>query len=69
MAQAQFYAGVLGGVSTLSGDARSLLSPGSTTFSSYDPKNGGAVEVLVGRHLSDYFTLQANYIWNGNTIL
>jgi hypothetical protein len=67
-AQAQFYAGVLGGVSTLSGDARSLLSPGSTTFSSYDPKNGGAVEVLVGRHFSDYFTLQANYIWNGNTL-
>jgi hypothetical protein len=68
MAQAQFYAGVLGGVSTLSGDARSLLSPGSTSFSSYDPKNGGAAEVLVGRHFSDYFSLQANYIWNGNTL-
>ncbi len=67
-AHAQFYAGVLGGVSTLSGDARSLLSPSFTTFSSYDPKNGGAVEVLVGRHFSDYFTLQANYIWNGNTL-
>jgi hypothetical protein len=65
-AQAQFYAGVLGGVSTLSGDARSLLSPGSTAFSSYDPKNGGAVAVLVGRHLSDYFTVQAEYIWNRN---
>jgi hypothetical protein len=65
-AQAQFYAGALGGVSTLSGDARSLLNPGSTAFSSYDPKNGGAAEVLVGRHLSDYFTLQADYIWNRN---
>jgi hypothetical protein len=65
-AQAQFYAGVLGGVSTLSGDARSLLSPDSTAFSSYDPRNGGAVEVLVGRHFSDYFTVQADYIWNGN---
>ncbi len=65
-AQAQFYAGVLGGVSTLSGDARSLLRPGSTAFSSYEPKNGGAVEVLVGRHFSDYFTVQADYIWNGN---
>src|SRR6266852_1732971 len=67
-AQAQFYAGVLGGISTLSGDARSLLSPGSTAFSSYDPKNGGAVEVVVGRHLSDYFTLQADYIWNRNAL-
>ncbi len=67
-AQAQFYAGVLGGVSTLSGDARSLLSPDSTAFSSYDPRNGGAVEVLAGRHLSDYFTIQADYIWNRNAL-
>ena len=67
-AQAQFYGGVLGGVSTISGDARSLLSPSSTAFSSYDPKNGGAVEILVGRHLSDYFSLQANYIWNRNPL-
>ena len=67
-AQAQFYAGVLGGVSTLSGDARSLLSPSSTAFASYDPKNGGAVQVLVGRHFSDYFTLQADYIWNRNAL-
>ncbi len=67
-AQAQFYAGVLGGVSTLSGDARSLLSPGSTAFSSYDPENGGALEVLVGRHFSDYFTIQADYIWNRNAL-
>ncbi len=51
-AQAQSYAGVLGGVSTLSGDARSLLSPSSTAFSSYDPKNGGAVQVVAGRHFS-----------------
>jgi len=68
-AQAQFYAGVLGGISTLSGDARSLLSPSSTAFSSYDPKNGGAVEILVGRHFSDYFSLQANYIWNRNPLI
>jgi len=65
-AHAQMYAGVLGGVATLSGDARSLLGPNSSAFSSYDPANGGAVEVMVGRHFSDYFTLQADYIWNGN---
>ena len=69
LAQAQLYAGVLGGVATLSGDSRSLLSPGSTAFSSYDPKNGGAVEVLVGKHFSDYFAAQGNYIWNGNRLI
>jgi len=66
--QAQFYAGVLGGVATLSGDSRSLLSPGSTSFSSYDPKNGAVVEALFGRHLSDFLTVQANYIWNRNPL-
>jgi hypothetical protein len=67
-AQAQVYAGVLGGLSTLSGDARSLLSPGSTNFSVYDPKNGLALEILLGRHFSDYFALQADYIWNRNAL-
>lgn len=67
-AHAQLYAGVLGGVSTLSGDARSVLSAGSTAFSSFDPSNGGAVEVLVGKHFSDYFSAQASYIRNGNVL-
>jgi len=64
--KAQLYAGVLGGISTLSGDSRSLLSSASAAFSSYDPSNGGVVGVLVGKHFSDYFTAQGNYIWNGN---
>jgi hypothetical protein len=67
-ARAQLYAGVLGGVSTLSGDSRSLLSSGSIAFSSYDPSNGGAVEGLIGRHFSDYFSAQASYIWNENEL-
>src|SRR5215831_4881123 len=68
LAQAQLFAGALGGIATLSGDARSLLSPGSTAFSSYDPKNGGTVEVFVGKHFSDYFSAQGNYIWNSNRL-
>jgi hypothetical protein len=67
-AQAQLYAGVLGGVSSLSGDARSTISSGSSTFSSYDPDNGGAVELLAGKHLSEYFSVQGNYIWNANNL-
>jgi len=43
-----------------------LLSPGTAAFSSYDPRNGSTVEVLVGRHCSDYLTIQADYIWNRN---
>ncbi len=67
-AEAQFYAGVLGGVATLSGDSRSVLSPSSTDFSSYGTQNGPAVEVVFGRHLSDFFTVQGDYIWNSNTL-
>ena len=68
LARAQLYVGMLGGVATLSGDSRSLLNPGSTAFSSYDLKNAGAVEVFAGRHLSHYFAVQGNYIWNGNRL-
>src|SRR5215469_1145889 len=67
-AQAQLYVGVLGGFSSLSGDSRAVLSSGSTAFASYDPKNGGAVEALVGVPLSDYFSVQANYVWNSNEL-
>jgi hypothetical protein len=64
----QLYAGVLGGVSALSGDASSTLSAGSSAFSSYDPKNGGTFALLIGKHLSNYFTVQGNYIWNENAL-
>lgn len=67
-AQGQLYVGVLGGVSALSVDARSSFSSGSSAFSSYDPKNGGTFELLGGKHLSDYFTIQGSYIWNVNTL-
>ncbi len=69
IAQAQFYAGVLGGLATLSGDSRSLLTPSSSAFSSYSPQTGPAVEVVFGRHLSDYFSLQGDYIWNHNGLM
>src|SRR5262249_16251791 len=64
----QLYAGILGGVSSLSGDARSIVSSGSVAFSSYDPNNGGDFGVLFGKHLSDYFSAQASYIWNENAL-
>jgi len=68
LVRAQMYAGALGGVSTLSGDSRSVLNP-QPAFASYDPKNGGAVQVFVGRHLSDYFSVQGEYTWNANRLI
>jgi len=67
-AHAQRYAGILGGVSSLSGDARSIVSSDSIAFSSYDPKNGGDVSVLFGKHFSDYFSGQVSYTWNENEL-
>ena len=66
--QAQVYVGALGGVATLSGDNHSTVGLDSS-FSSYDPKNGPAVEFLVGKDLSDYFSIQGEYIWNRNTLI
>ena len=63
------YVGAIGGISTLSADAGSKLSPQGLSSSSYSPANGGALNVFAGVHLHDYFSLQANYIWNQNDLL
>jgi hypothetical protein len=34
----------------------------------YKPENGAAVNVAGGFHLNDWFSLQANYIWNRNDL-
>jgi len=65
-AAGQFYAGAMGGLATLSADARSVIKPGSAEFSLYKPENGASVSLLVGRHLTDYLSLQADYGWNRN---
>ena len=65
-AAGQFYGGALGGLATLSGDARSVIEPESAAFSLYKPENGASVSLLVGRHLTDYLSLQAEYGWNRN---
>jgi len=68
LAHAQLYAGILGGVSSLSGDARSIVNSDSSAFSSYDPKNGGDVSVLFGKHFSEYLSAQVSYTWNENEL-
>ena len=62
------YAGGLFGVSTLSADGRSIITPTAASVSLYKPENGAAVNAFVGIHLHRYFSLQANYMWNRNDL-
>jgi hypothetical protein len=62
------YAGAVAGVSTLSADARASTEPGRAEVSLYKPENGPALNGFVGVHLSRYFTVQANYLWNRNDL-
>lgn len=67
-ASGEFYAGGLGGVSTLSADGRSIIIPESTAISLYKPENGPAISVFLGRHFTDYLSIQGNYVWNRNDL-
>ena len=64
----QAFAGVVTGISTLSADARSMVSSMDFAVSLYKPENGPALNLLVGVHLRDHVTIQANYIWNRNDL-
>lgn len=63
-----YYAGVLGGLATLSADGRSTLSPVMSQVSLYKPENGPALNVLAGWDFSRYLSVQGNYIWNRNDL-
>ena len=64
----RLYAGTILGVSTLSADGRSVITPESASVSLYKPENGPAVNAFVGLHLHRYFSVQANYMWNRNDL-
>jgi len=63
------YAGAIGGISTLSADAGAQATSQGLRQSSYSPSNGGALNVVAGAHLHNYFSLQINYIWNRNDLV
>ena len=67
-AEEAYFAGVLGGVSTLSADGRSVITGDSIATSLYKPENGPAVLGIFGRHLGDYLSIQGTYGWNRNAI-
>ena len=67
-AQSSYFAGVLGGISTLSADGRSVTTQTSSDISLYKPENGPTFRVFAGRHLTDYVSVEGNYGWNRNSL-
>ncbi len=68
LAQVVPFAGVVGGVATLSADARSMPTSQGLSISLYKPENGLALDFFAGAHLTPYLSIQANYIWNRNKL-
>ena len=66
--ESRIFAGGLLGVSALSGDARAITDASSAATSLYEPKNGPALNLFAGVHVAQYFSVQANWIWNRNDL-
>jgi hypothetical protein len=64
----RFFTGAIFGVSTLSADATAVATGDEAATSLYDPKNGPALNLFGGVHLSDYVSLQVNWMWNRNDL-
>ncbi len=63
----QYFVSALGGISTISADAATHLDS-ANAVSLYKPENGPALNLAGGIHLNDWFSLQANYVWNRNDL-
>lgn len=64
--QTRFFAGALGGISTLSADGTSIVQPPILSSSAYKPENGPTVDIFVGTHWNDFLSSQMDYLWNEN---
>lgn len=62
------FVGGLFGVSALSADAHTITGGSTAAISLYKPENGVAANLFAGRHLAQYFSAQANWIWNRNDV-
>lgn len=63
------YLGAIGGLATLSADAGAQRTSSGLQLSSYSPDNGGALNLFIGVHLDNWFSVQGNYIWNQNNLV
>lgn len=66
--QPKWFVGAVGGITTLSADAKSVLSPERSEISSYKPENGPTYWLFGGRHWNDYLSVQLSYSWNRNLV-
>jgi len=66
--QGTSFFGAAGGITTLSSDSRSVVSPTSFQFSQYEADNGATLWVIGGWHFHDYLSAQASYGWNRNRL-
>src|SRR3989442_3091911 len=62
------FVGGAAGIATLSADGRASLGTNDIALSLYAPENGPAVNLFAGVHLSDYVSLQGNYVGNANRV-
>jgi hypothetical protein len=67
--ESKLYGGALVGISTLSADGRSTITPTATALSLYKPENGMALNLFGGVHLTEFISVQGNYVWNRNALL
>jgi hypothetical protein len=64
----RIFAGGLLGVSILSADAQTVTDGTAAGVSLYEPANGLALNLFAGVHLAQYFSIQADWIWNRNDL-
>lgn len=64
----RIFAGGLFGVSTLSADGAASTTSAGAALSMYKPENGAAIDLFGGIHLHEYFSVQANWVWNRNDL-
>jgi hypothetical protein len=62
------FAGGLFGISALAADAQAVTSGSNAALSLYKPENGAALSLFGGVHLAQYFSVQANWMWNRNDV-
>lgn len=61
------FVGAMGGLATLSADARTVGSP-PTAVSAYKPENGASWLAYGGRHITDYLSAQVSYARADNNV-